>query len=79
MRVESTFVFVILFFFFFLTLRTNSVGPPYMVEKDDLLKLVNSWTAMVPRCVYFCLNLYFLVIAVRMISWVLLQFVSVVV
>lgn len=30
---------------------SHSVGPPYMVEKDDLLKLVNSWTAMVPRYV----------------------------
>jgi len=26
-----------------------SVGPPYLLEKDDLLRLVTSWTDMVPR------------------------------
>lgn len=26
-----------------------SVGPPYLLERDDLLRLTNSWTSFVPR------------------------------
>jgi hypothetical protein len=26
-----------------------SVGPPYMLEKDDWLKLVTAWTQFVPK------------------------------
>lgn len=29
--------------------RSYSVGPPYLVEKDDLLRLTNSWTKFVPK------------------------------
>jgi len=37
-----------------------SVGPPYFLEKDDLLRLTDSWTAFVPRFVSslpFCLSI----------------------
>lgn len=34
-----------------------SVGPPYILEKDDLLRLTDTWTTFVPRYVFLLLHI----------------------